>query len=268
MRYNPEGDRRVEPDGKPARLKRLSDYLAARGRGRFMFELLVPPEKAQLDKLKGDKKAYDLELRPRLMVEAIQELQDRRRRAGCLEDRRPRSTRGLRGVVATARRAGASRRLHRSRPRRGRPQGPRMARDRGDRAGFHRLCRRPHRFLGSAQSPGGANKRPAIRPSPRSPALSRICGFVRPEGGEPVSHRLVEPSTERRHGGLSHATRNDRPRPDGSEHGAPPSEGRPPMRGLRQVGKGGGGAGEGEGRRHHVAGRISSRSWQSRARSG
>jgi 5-dehydro-2-deoxygluconokinase len=41
-----------------------------------MFELLVPPEKAQLDKLKGDKKAYDLELRPRLMVDTIRQLQD------------------------------------------------------------------------------------------------------------------------------------------------------------------------------------------------
>jgi myo-inositol catabolism protein IolC len=40
-----------------------------------MFELLVPPEKAQLDRLKGDKKAYDIELRPRLMVEAMSELQ-------------------------------------------------------------------------------------------------------------------------------------------------------------------------------------------------
>ena len=41
-----------------------------------MFELLVPPEKSQLDRLNGDKKAYDLQLRPRLMVQAIQELQD------------------------------------------------------------------------------------------------------------------------------------------------------------------------------------------------
>ena len=41
-----------------------------------MFELLVPAEKAQLDRLKGDKKAYDLELRPRLMVQTIQQLQD------------------------------------------------------------------------------------------------------------------------------------------------------------------------------------------------
>ena len=41
-----------------------------------MFELLVPAEKAQLDKLNGDKKAYDTELRPSLMVQAIEELQD------------------------------------------------------------------------------------------------------------------------------------------------------------------------------------------------
>src|SRR5271168_2047002 len=41
-----------------------------------MFELLVAPEKGQLDRVKGDKKAYDLELRPRLMAQAIEELQD------------------------------------------------------------------------------------------------------------------------------------------------------------------------------------------------
>src|SRR5205085_12171413 len=33
-------------------------------------------EKAQLDRVKGDKKAYDLEIRPRLMAQAIQQLQD------------------------------------------------------------------------------------------------------------------------------------------------------------------------------------------------
>jgi 5-dehydro-2-deoxygluconokinase len=59
-----------------ARLKRLSDFLADRGRSRFLLELLVPPEKVHLDKLEGDKTAYDRELRPRLMVEAISELQD------------------------------------------------------------------------------------------------------------------------------------------------------------------------------------------------
>jgi len=59
----------------PSRLKRLSDYLAGAKRSHFMFELLVPAEKAQLDALKGDKRAYDLQVRPRLMVEAIRELQ-------------------------------------------------------------------------------------------------------------------------------------------------------------------------------------------------
>src|SRR6185503_13301633 len=39
-------------------------------------ELLVPAEKAQLDRVNGEKKKYDLELRPRLMVRAIHELQD------------------------------------------------------------------------------------------------------------------------------------------------------------------------------------------------
>ena len=42
----------------------------------MLFELLVPPEKEQLDRLKGDKKAYDVELRPKLMVQAIEQLQD------------------------------------------------------------------------------------------------------------------------------------------------------------------------------------------------
>jgi 5-dehydro-2-deoxygluconokinase len=41
-----------------------------------MFELLVPAEKEQMDRLKGDKKTYDVELRPRLMAKAIQQLQD------------------------------------------------------------------------------------------------------------------------------------------------------------------------------------------------
>jgi myo-inositol catabolism protein IolC len=75
VRYNPDGDRALNKR-QAARLKRLSDLLAARSRSRFMFELLVPPEKMPLDRLKGNSETYDLELRPRLMVEAIQELQD------------------------------------------------------------------------------------------------------------------------------------------------------------------------------------------------
>jgi len=75
VRYNPEGDPALN-QRQSQRLKRLSDYLHAKGRSRFMFELLVPAEKSQLDRLGGDKKKYDLELRPRLMVQAIEALQD------------------------------------------------------------------------------------------------------------------------------------------------------------------------------------------------
>lgn len=75
VRYNPGGDRALNRR-QAARLKRLSDFLAAEQRSRFMFELLVPAEPAQLDKLKGNKSAYDLELRPRLMVQAIRELRE------------------------------------------------------------------------------------------------------------------------------------------------------------------------------------------------
>jgi 5-dehydro-2-deoxygluconokinase len=77
VRYNPEGDSALNRR-QSARLKRLSDHLHSTSRSLFMFELLVPPEKAQLDKVKGNKKVYDLELRPRLMVETIQQLQDAR----------------------------------------------------------------------------------------------------------------------------------------------------------------------------------------------
>lgn len=75
VRYDPEGDRALN-QRQAARLKRLSDYLHTNGSSKFMFELLVPAEKVQLDHVKGDKKAYDVELRPRLMVQTIMELQD------------------------------------------------------------------------------------------------------------------------------------------------------------------------------------------------
>jgi 5-dehydro-2-deoxygluconokinase len=75
VRYNPEGDQAMN-QRQAARLKRLSDYLHSKGESRFMFEMLVPAEKAQLDRVKGDKTTYDLELRPALMVRAILELQD------------------------------------------------------------------------------------------------------------------------------------------------------------------------------------------------
>jgi len=76
VRYNPEGDKDLN-QRQSARLKRLADYVHGKTKSYFMFELLVPAEQAQLDRVKGDKKAYDVEVRPGLMVRAIHELQDR-----------------------------------------------------------------------------------------------------------------------------------------------------------------------------------------------
>jgi 5-dehydro-2-deoxygluconokinase len=78
VRYNPEGDPELNRR-QAARLQRLSEYLhSGRSRSRFMFELLVPAEKHQLEKFGGDKKVYDLKLRPQLMAQTIRELQDAR----------------------------------------------------------------------------------------------------------------------------------------------------------------------------------------------
>jgi len=75
VRYNPGGDRALNTR-QAGRLKRLSDYLYGESASLFMFELLVPAAQSQLDRLNGDKKAYDLHLRPQLMAQAIEELQD------------------------------------------------------------------------------------------------------------------------------------------------------------------------------------------------
>ena len=75
VRYNPEGDQALNAR-QAGKLRRLSEYLRGKSRSLFMFELLVPADKTQLDRLNGDRKAYDLQVRPRLMVETIEELQD------------------------------------------------------------------------------------------------------------------------------------------------------------------------------------------------
>jgi 5-dehydro-2-deoxygluconokinase len=76
VRYNPEGNHSVN-QLQLVRLRRLSEYLHSNlGHSRFLLELLVPPEKAQLERLKRDKKVYDRELRPALMAQAMEQLQD------------------------------------------------------------------------------------------------------------------------------------------------------------------------------------------------
>jgi 5-dehydro-2-deoxygluconokinase len=74
VRYNPEADKSAN-ERQVGRLRRLSDYLHRTNR-LYMFELLVPATPAQLQQVGGDRKRYDRETRPALMVGAIQGLQD------------------------------------------------------------------------------------------------------------------------------------------------------------------------------------------------
>jgi 5-dehydro-2-deoxygluconokinase len=73
VRYNPESDAAMNRR-QGARLKELSDFCQQNGRY-FMFELLVPMTHEQSDRLEGDQRLYDHDLRPSLMVAAIKELQ-------------------------------------------------------------------------------------------------------------------------------------------------------------------------------------------------
>ncbi len=74
VRYNPDGDADMNTR-QMARLKVLSDWLHAHDR-KFLFELLVPAEPAQLEQAGGDEERYDAELRPDLMRRTIEEFQD------------------------------------------------------------------------------------------------------------------------------------------------------------------------------------------------
>ena len=73
VRYNPEGDKALNLR-QASQLKRLSDY-CQRSHSRFMFELLVPATTEQLARTEGDKAAFDRQMRPALMLRAIQALQ-------------------------------------------------------------------------------------------------------------------------------------------------------------------------------------------------
>ncbi len=74
VRYNPDGDPEMN-QRQLGRLKELADWLHAND-GKFLFELLVPAEEAQLESVGGDSDRYDAELRPKLMKQAIKDIQD------------------------------------------------------------------------------------------------------------------------------------------------------------------------------------------------
>ncbi|MEZ5169725.1 MAG: DUF2090 domain-containing protein [Acidimicrobiia bacterium] len=73
VRYNPDGDAAMN-ERQTARLKELSDWLHANDR-KFLFELLVPAEDAQLEAVDGDAERYDTEVRPGLMLRTLQHFQ-------------------------------------------------------------------------------------------------------------------------------------------------------------------------------------------------
>jgi myo-inositol catabolism protein IolC len=74
VRYNPDGSA-GENREQLQKLERLSDWLHSKDR-KFLFELLVPAEEAQLQAVGGNTDRYDSELRPKLMQRAIAEIQD------------------------------------------------------------------------------------------------------------------------------------------------------------------------------------------------
>src|ERR1700742_3883628 len=74
VRFNPDGDAEMNKR-QTARLKELADWLHANDR-KFLFELLVPAEKEQLDSVGGDESRYDAELRPELMRRVIEHYQE------------------------------------------------------------------------------------------------------------------------------------------------------------------------------------------------
>jgi myo-inositol catabolism protein IolC len=74
VRYNPEGDQAMN-ERQIEKLRRLSEWLHEHHR-KYLFELLVPAEDAQLARVDGDTDRYDRELRPELMMETILQLQN------------------------------------------------------------------------------------------------------------------------------------------------------------------------------------------------
>jgi myo-inositol catabolism protein IolC len=74
VRYNPDGDAEMNAR-QTERLARLGNWLHDNGR-KYLFELLVPAEPAQLEQVGGDEDRYDAEIRPELMRRTIVELQE------------------------------------------------------------------------------------------------------------------------------------------------------------------------------------------------
>jgi myo-inositol catabolism protein IolC len=75
VRYNPEDPDTEMNERQLSRLKELADWLHAHER-KFLFELLVPATEDQLGQVDGDEDRYDAELRPELMRQSIEDIQN------------------------------------------------------------------------------------------------------------------------------------------------------------------------------------------------
>lgn len=74
VRYNPEADQALNQRQRE-RLAQLSTWCSKHGYP-LLLELLVPPTDAQLAQVGGEHNTYDLTLRPKLAIQAIDKLQD------------------------------------------------------------------------------------------------------------------------------------------------------------------------------------------------
>lgn len=74
VRYNPKDDKAMNVR-QLEKLKILSDYCHAHGL-KFLIEPLVAALPEQLEKAGGDQRRYDLEIRPKLMVEMVRQMQE------------------------------------------------------------------------------------------------------------------------------------------------------------------------------------------------
>ncbi len=74
VRYNPEDDAELNARQRE-KLRRLSDFCKERGYG-LIIEPLVPAIAEQMERVDDDKRRYDNELRPGLMVRMVKEMRD------------------------------------------------------------------------------------------------------------------------------------------------------------------------------------------------
>ena len=150
VRYNPEGDAEMN-ERQVERLKRLSDWLHENDR-MFLFELLVPAEEEQLEKVDGDTDRFDAELRPDLMIKTIEEFQEAGVEADIWKIEGIDTQEDCERIVQAARRDGRDRRdLCGARPRGRRRQGRPLAAPGRTGRGLRRFRDRAHDLVGRPQ---------------------------------------------------------------------------------------------------------------------